>query len=370
MTTDTIGGVWTFCIELARGLCERGVEISLAAMGEEPSARQREEVERIDGLELEARAYKLEWMEDPWEDIAAASVWLTDLAERVRPDLVHLNTLAHGALPWEAPVLSVGHSCVSSWFESVKDEPAPASWDRYRHVVRRSLQASDVVAAPSASMMQALQRHYGSSSRGFARTQVIYNGRDPQSFLPGEPHQEVLSAGRLWDEAKNVRAVAEAAADIEWPVFVAGSDTHPDGGTIELDGVEMLGRLDSDALAERYARSSIYALPARYEPFGLTALEAALAGNALVLGDIATLREIWSDAALFVDPEKPAELARTINELIADLQRCRFLADRARQRALEFSVTAMVDSYMDIYREMSASAISGSTQISARGGRR
>ncbi len=32
-------------------------------------------------------------------------------------------------------------------------------------------------------------------------------------------------------------------------------------------------------------------LPARYEPFGLSVLEAALSGCALVLGDIPSLRE-------------------------------------------------------------------------------
>ena len=54
------------------------------------------------------------------------------------------------------------------------------------------------------------------------------------------------------------------------------------------------------ALARKMAEASIYALPARYEPFGLSALEAALSGCALVLGDIPSLREIWGPAAIYV----------------------------------------------------------------------
>ena len=54
-------------------------------------------------------------------------------------------------------------------------------------------------------------------------------------------------------------------------------------------------------------RATIFALPARYEPFGLSALEAGLAGCALVLGDI-PMREVWHDAAMFVPPEQPAAL--------------------------------------------------------------
>ena len=34
------------------------------------------------------------------------------LERRLRPDVVHLNGYTHGALPWRAPVLVVGHSCV------------------------------------------------------------------------------------------------------------------------------------------------------------------------------------------------------------------------------------------------------------------
>jgi glycogen synthase len=55
--------------------------------------------------------------------------------------------------------------------------------------------------------------------------------------------------------------------------------------------------------ADWYARASIYALPARYEPFGLSALEAALSGCALILGDIPSLREVWLEAAPYVSPD-------------------------------------------------------------------
>lgn len=365
MTTDTIGGVWTYVMELARGLASRGVQISLAAMGEEPSRRQLEEAGAIEGLELFARPYALEWMQDPWQDLAEAASWLESLAHRYRPQLIHLNTLAHGALDWGVPVLTVGHSCVLSWFESVKGHPAPPAWRRYRELVTTSLQASDMVAAPSATMMQALQRHYGP----LKNTCVIYNGRNPDEFPRCDKRPGVLTAGRLWDEGKNVQAVAEAADQILWPVYVAGSQTHPDGGRVELEGVEQLGRVGSEELARWYGRTQIYALPARYEPFGLTALEAALAGNALVLGDIATLREIWCDAALFVDPGSPAHLAETVNALIVDPERRGWLANRARTRALHLSVDTKVNRYLELYIQMSARRRASNHEYLHSGGR-
>src|SRR5947199_312178 len=65
-------------------------------------------------------------------------------------------------------------------------------------------------------------------------------------------------------------------------------------------------------------RAAIFASPALYEPFGLTVLEAAAAGCALVLSDIPSFRELWSGAAVFVDPADSESLHRALRDLSAD----------------------------------------------------
>jgi glycogen synthase len=107
-------------------------------------------------------------------------------------------------------------------------------------------------------------------------------------------------------------------------------------------------------MQDAYQRATIYALPARYEPFGLTALEAALAGCALVLGDIPTLREVWGDAAVFVPPDDHQALADAINGLIADQQRRSSLVAKARDRAQLLNAHRMAEGYMRAYRELLA----------------
>ena len=62
--------------------------------------------------------------------------------------------------------------------------------------------------------------------------------------------------------------------------------------------------------------TAIYASPARYEPFGLGVLEAALSSCALVLGDSPTLREPWSDAALFVPPDDHDALLTALADVV------------------------------------------------------
>ena len=75
-----------------------------------------------------------------------------------------------------------------------------------------------------------------------------------------------------------------------WPVLAAGPTRGPDGQEIALEHVVALGALDGAALRRpAAARAAVFASLALYEPFGLAVLEAALAGCALVLSDIADL---------------------------------------------------------------------------------
>jgi glycogen synthase len=350
MTADTVGGVWMYALELARGLAERGIEVTIAAMGGPLSELHRDKADRIPRLKVFEGAYKLEWMEDPWRDVERAGEWLLGLEDRIGPDLIHLNNFVHGSLPWNAPKVMVGHSCVLSWWEAVKGEPAPAEWDRYRQEVACGLAAADLVVAPTAAMLDSLADHYGP----FARTRVIANGRDDRLFQPRSKEPMVFTAGRLWDEAKNLEALEAVAPRLPWPVFVAGDSHHPDGGEVRPHSTRLLGRLSQRALAAWLGRSAVYCLPARYEPFGLSVLEAALAGCALVLGDIPSLRETWRNRAVFVPPGDPEALENALLRLIEDPDRRTSLAAGARARALQLTPGRMVEGYLEAYGEVLA----------------
>src|SRR5262249_5380250 len=104
MTADTIGGVFTYSVELARGLSRLGVRVLLATMGRRLSAAQLRALVAIETVEVFESSFKLEWMSNPWSDVQAAGEWLLTLAEEYNPDLIHLNGYAHAALPWRAPV--------------------------------------------------------------------------------------------------------------------------------------------------------------------------------------------------------------------------------------------------------------------------
>ncbi|WP_208110111.1 glycosyltransferase family 4 protein [Methylocaldum gracile] len=348
MTADTIGGVWRYALELARGLEAFGADIVLATMGAPLSAEQRREAAALHHVRVAESRYKLVWMDDPWEDLEAAGRWLLKLAKDANPSLIHLNDYPHGHLAWPAPVLMVGHSCVLSWWQAVYGEPAPKRLDRYRDVVRTGLRAADCLVAPTAAMLAELRRLYGP----LPTSRVISNGRAGQPESNKKPF--ILSAGRLWDPAKNIAALARIAPRLSWPVYIAGEARHPDGGTSDFADTHCLGRLSPEQLANWFAHAAIYALPARYEPFGLSALEAASAGCALVLGDIPSLREIWQDAALFVSPNDTEQLRSTLQELIDRPDLRHDWAAKARIRATWFTPERMAAAYWNAYHDLIA----------------
>jgi glycogen(starch) synthase len=349
MTGDTVGGVWTYVLELCEGLAAHGVQVMLATMGGDPSAEQEAAASAIPNVSLLGSRYKLEWMDDPWADVEASGAWLLDLERQFAPDVIHLNTLVHGHLPFEAPVLVTVHSCVLSWWASVKGGSIPASWSRYRNEVETSLKAVDTITAPSHAMLRTVRLNYGIDS---ARCRVIPNGRAKARYRVGAKEDFALAAGRLWDEGKNISAVARVAGGLPWPVYLAGEQRSPNGTSVELPGCRMLGQLSPQSLADWYRRAAIYALPARYEPFGLSALEAALSGCALVLGDIESLREIWRDAAIFVPPDDAEQLAAALRVLMANRPLRKEMARRSLSRALTFTPERMALGYLEAYSEL------------------
>src|SRR5687767_4733334 len=176
MTADTVGGVWTYALQLARALEPGGVEVELATMGAPLSREQREQVRACGHVTLHESSFRLEWMPHAADDVDRAGDWLLNLAHTTRPDSVHLNGYAHAALPWEVPVLVVGHSCVLSWWHAVHRCAAPDEWSWYRAAVAHGLASATSVVTPTAAFLQQLRSHYPFDGPAV----VIPNGCDPE----------------------------------------------------------------------------------------------------------------------------------------------------------------------------------------------
>jgi glycosyltransferase involved in cell wall biosynthesis len=350
LTTDAVGGVWRYSLEVANGFASRGARVLLAVIGPAPTVAQRMEAAAIPGVRLVSTGLPLDWLADTPAQVAETARALAAIAARARVQTVQLHTPAFIAeAAWPAPVIVAAHSCVGTWWQSVRGGAMPADLAWRAEAVARGLAVADAVITPSRSFATALLTRYGVSRPIHA----IHNGRRPIAAAAMRG-QHVLTAGRLWDAGKNIATIDAAAALLERPVLAAGPANGPNGARIECRHLQLLGSLEGTAMAAQFAAAPVFVSLARYEPFGLAVLEAAQAGCALVLSDIATFRELWDCAALFVDPDDPVALAELLNGLLRLPARCAHLGDLAAQRARAFDADAMVAATWAVHLNMHA----------------
>ena len=351
MTTDAIGGVWHYAIDLAQHLMSEQIEVVLVCMGPEPGTSRRETVERLqnNGLIFYHRPYRLEWMDDPWEDIEQANEWIRMIYEKEEPSLLHFNNYASAAMDWNVPNILVAHSCLASWWHQVKNEKLPDRYQHYFKTVQKAFQKADTVIFPSKGLLDTCKQLYGQ----IQEPRVVYNGvafRLTDSLYEFNSKMPILfSMGRLWDEAKNINLLLRAAPNIEGEVFIAGAQPKD---TPCPRNVRFLGELTRQQVMNWLKISAVYVLPVKYEPFGLSFLEAASHQCALVGGDIPTLREIWGESMTYVNTDDPKDLTKICNVLLNDPFESRKKGETAYLTAKKYPLNKQTAQYMKIYKEL------------------
>ena len=350
MTADAVGGIWQYAIDLARGLCAQGAEVTLAVLGPPPTAIQCAETDDIGGLRLLLTGLPLDWTASDAASVRLAAAAIRVLIGRTGAELVHLNHAALAAGPgFGVPCLVACHSCVATWWQAVRGGDLPADLAWRCDLVAAGYAAADQLLAPSAAFAAETEACYGVTPR------VVHNGRARTGgghTLPSLPADFAFTAGRLWDEGKSVAVLDRVAEIIKAPFLAAGPLQGPNGANIRLAHLRHCGDLDSGGMAAHLAAASVFVSAARYEPFGLAVLEAAQAGCALVLSDIGSLREIWGDAADYVDCDDVAGFAAAVGRLIDQPSLRRGRGAAAADRASRYTAGAMVHGTTALYAEL------------------
>lgn len=314
-------------------------------MGKPLSATQRAEAKSIPGLDLYTSEYRTETMLNPWEDVDAAGSWLLALADRVRPDIVHLNGYSHATLPWNVPTIVSANGDLVSRCQAISRQGVYESVE-YARRVQCGLRSASMVVAPNAATLADLVRNFGQ----IPASRVIRQARRIEAPEVGGKRNMILSVGSVANEAKNLNVLQRAARGLDWPIYIAGNPGNQRNP--QMRGVSLLGRQSTSALGALYSRASIFALPAKYDPMGTAIQEAAQFGCALVLGDIPAYRELWEGAALFVSPEDEAGLGEALRLLENDKATRNALAASARRRAESLNPTTTACEYLFTYQDV------------------
>jgi glycosyltransferase involved in cell wall biosynthesis len=186
------------------------------------------------------------------------------------------------------------------------------------------------------------------------RVRVVHLGVDRERFTPGNAAREpfLLYPAINWPHKNHARLV-EAFGRIrrEHPdlrLVLTGSGHE---GATYPAGVEALGRVSDETLADLYRRASALVFPSLYEGFGQPPLEAMASGCPVAVARSGALPEVCGDAARYFDPTSVEELADAVLDVLSAPQG---LVARGLERAARFSWDECARGHDAIYRELTS----------------
>lgn len=323
---------------LLRELAGLDREFELAAVTRRPDLVPS----RIRPVELRARSQPFRM-----------AVRLPLLLRRLRPALAHFL--------YVVPPLYRGRAVVTVQDLSFERHPElMGARDRFyfRTFVRPSVRRAERVLTGSEWTKRDLVDRYCVRAD---RVVVTPYGVDP-GFGPDGPAPDsapyALFVGGL-EPRKNPLAALEAVAlaDADLRLVVVGADKGGRAAEMSraisrlgLNGrVDLRGHVAREELAALYRGASCLVFPSRYEGFGLPVVEAMASGTPVVATTAGSVPEVAGEAAILVDPQDPAAMAKGIERALADRERLR-AAGLERAQAYTWAETARRT--LEVYREL------------------
>jgi L-malate glycosyltransferase len=361
----TFGGSGIVATEIGLELARRGHRVHFICA--EPPARLPPDTPNLAFHKVELRDYPL--LLEGQYPLALASQMI-DVAQKERLDLWHVHYalphatsayLAQQILGARAPrVITTLHG---TDITLVGNDPS------YLPITRFSIEKSDGVTAPSASLAQATRDNFGITRD----IEVIPNFVDTERFAPNGPPAGVpaivhSSNFRPLKRVDDVLAVFERVRrDRACRLLLLGDG--PERPRIEADvrarglgaDVDFLGeQLD---VAATLRRAHVFLLPSETESFGLAALEALSCGVPVVASRAGGLPEVIREGeAGFLLPVGDVDaMAAAVARILDDAALHRRLSQTARADTVSrFSRAPMVTRYERYYDRVLSSSSSSS----------
>lgn len=165
---------------------------------------------------------------------------------------------------------------------------------------------------------------------------------------------------------KNVGVIVSAllllkARNISCRLVVAGSDLFGilsallDEIDVNLD-IVLLEHISDEALAALYQSAICLIQASRYEGFGLPVVEAMAVGCPVIASDIAVLREVGGDGALYFSENSAESLASALVRVMNDSRLREELVEAGKDNALKFKWKKVAEQTANLFDDVLASS--------------
>ena len=199
----------------------------------------------------------------------------------------------------------------------------------------------DHVIATSEQQVDLIEEHYALPRDNIS---MIPPGIDEGRFTPATPEMVAAARKNLGMGPEDVYVVGRAAENKGYDLIIkalpalrtlqpkarlvlaAGANSDADRALVDqwqkmaaeagvADAVDWRSYVPDEELADYYRAPGVFALPSRYEPFGMTAVEAMACGTPTVTTIHGGLHELveFGRHALVADPKRPEEFAAMLN---------------------------------------------------------
>ncbi|HZT68513.1 MAG TPA: glycosyltransferase family 1 protein [Terriglobia bacterium] len=180
--------------------------------------------------------------------------------------------------------------------------------------------------------------------------------------LVGRGNIMVLTVGVIQTRKNTLNALrAIQRLPERYRLVIAGGNGHgsePIHDFIRSEGlasrVVALGYVPAEQLPMLYDAANVFLFPSFEEGFGLPVLEAMAHGLPVVTSETSSLPEVGGDAALYVNPHDPDDIARKIMIATEHERQNRMMIERGLKRARTFTWHRTAKGYLQVYNEVLA----------------
>lgn len=116
--------------------------------------------------------------------------------------------------------------------------------------------------------------------------------------------------------------------------------------------VVFTGYIIGDELVPLFHNADFFVMPSLYEGFGTTVLEAFATGTPAVVSKVSSIPEIAGEAAIFVDPKNPKEIAQAMAKLATDENLKNDLREKGKKQVEKFNWEKCARETLKIYKEV------------------